>query len=187
MKLFLSFLFSVLISIPIHSSPLSAQSSQFGKQSKMKQPLKRSELKLIENIKKTCIALSINPSNLAEAASELEIPKQEVSFARVVKEKIHDLGVPYGEYYVNSYEDNPEKVTVDFLFKDNIFRESSMSIEVLEEGFGEYTISPPQGGLSSASFSYSPPGSISRPYWIEAFYNTYTDKIISIYIDSSRL
>jgi hypothetical protein len=57
----------------------------------MKQPLKRSELKLIENIKKACMALSIDPSTLIEVASELGIPKQEISFERVVKEKIHEM------------------------------------------------------------------------------------------------
>jgi hypothetical protein len=185
MRLPLLFLiFLVLISIPMSLAPSSTQASQ-PKQCKMKQPLKRSGLKLIDNIKKACVALSIDSSTLAEAASELGIPKQEISFERVVKEKIHDLGVSYGEYYVKSYTDNPEKITVDLLFKDSIFQaESLIPIEVLEEGFGAYTVGLTQGDLTFANFNCGTPESKPNTFDINVTYNSYTEKIMSVSVES---
>jgi hypothetical protein len=165
--------FAPLISIVllINSSFTHVQANQLGYKHKTKRTMNNSEAKIIADIKKACTLLSSNAATLASIASEFGTPKQQIPNTSVLDQKTKGQGFRHETYGVEPFNHDLERVRIsgDASISFYVKPESSISIDSLEEEFGEYDISP--GQLAIAQFRCKSTETNQQSYSITVLYN----------------
>jgi hypothetical protein len=165
---FAPFLSIVLL---MNSSFTPVQANQLGYKHKAKRTMNNSEAKIIADIKKVCTLLSSNTATLASIASEFGTPKQQIPNINILDQKAKGQGLRHETYGVEPFNHDLERVRIsgDASISFYVKPESSISIDSLEEEFGEYDISV--GQLAIAQFAYKSKETNQQSYNITVLYD----------------
>jgi hypothetical protein len=153
--------------------------------------MSNSESKIIADIKKACLLLSSESATMSSVISEFGTPIKEIPSSKISEQKIYNSGKPHETHEVKPFNDDLDGVYIDETTRVSFYikQDVSISINSLEEVFGEYYISMSRS-MSQASltknFTYKPANS-HQDYEISVYHNNdSTGRIAWIHISEKK-